>query len=193
MGLEVAGGERRQRRLMLRRSGVVATVKIPSKGLWHSLNVPLPRAPSKRGRQHGLRPVCCAALFTTKVAARAGVEAPVEAGFKRTAQPAGPPPCWSSRSEGAECRGSKLPCGSLDGTRKPSSARLRPGRARGRGIFKGCQWPLRRGYSAFEDRLEDSDATFKTESRKGEMLVASRFSANNGRRQALGGLSRKVI
>ena len=55
--------------------------------------------------------------------------------FKRTAQPAGPNPCWSSGSEGAECRDSKLPCGSLDGTRKPSSARLRPGRARGSGIF----------------------------------------------------------
>ena len=35
----------------------------------------------KRGLQHGLRPVCYAALFTTKVAARAAVEAPVEAGF----------------------------------------------------------------------------------------------------------------
>ena len=38
-------------------------------------------APSKRGLQHGLRPVCYAALFTTKVAARAAVEAPVEAGL----------------------------------------------------------------------------------------------------------------
>ena len=37
--------------------------------------------------------------------------------LKRTAQPAGPRPCWSSRSEGA----------------------------RGSGIFKGCQRPFRRG------------------------------------------------
>ena len=81
---------------------------IPSTRLWHPLNVPLPRpagrslaelgflvpsklpqgsfeprhsAPSKRGLQHGGRPVRCAALFTTKVAARAAVEVPVEAGF----------------------------------------------------------------------------------------------------------------
>ena len=39
---------------------------------------------------------------------------------------------------GAECRGSKLPCGSLDGTRKPSSARLRPA-GRGSGTVKECQ------------------------------------------------------
>ena len=40
--------------------------------------MPLPRAP-KRALQHGQRPVCCAALFNSKVAARAEVEAPVEA------------------------------------------------------------------------------------------------------------------
>ena len=39
----------------------------------------------------------------------------------------------------AESRGSKLPCGSLDGTKEPSSARLRPGRARGSGTFEECQ------------------------------------------------------
>ena len=65
----------------------------PPTRLWHPLNVPLPRpagrnlaelgflvpsklpqgslelrhsAPSKRGRQHGRRPVAFAALFTTK-------------------------------------------------------------------------------------------------------------------------------
>ena len=81
---------------------------IPPTRLWHSLNVPLPRpagrslaelgffvpsrlplgsleprdsAPSKRGLQLGSRPVRCAALFTTKVAARAAVEALVEAGL----------------------------------------------------------------------------------------------------------------
>ena len=42
------------------------------------------------------------------------------------------------RSEGAESRGSKLPCGSLDGTREPSSARLRPA-GRGSGTVKECQ------------------------------------------------------
>ena len=83
--------------------------KIPSTRLWHSLTVLLPRAlpgrslaelgflvlsklpqgsleprhsdPSKRGLQHGGRPVRCAALFTTKVAARAAVEALVEVGL----------------------------------------------------------------------------------------------------------------
>ena len=82
---------------------------IPPTRLWHSLNVPLPRAlpgrslaeigflvpsklpqgrleprhsaPSARELQHGRRPVGFAALFTTKVAARAAVKAPVEAGF----------------------------------------------------------------------------------------------------------------
>ena len=58
---------------------------------------------------------------------------------KRAAQQTGRQSCWSPRLEGAECRGSKLPCGSLDGTREPSSARLRPGRARGSGTFKECQ------------------------------------------------------
>ena len=42
---------------------------------------PRDSAPSKRGLQRGGRPVRCAALFTTKVAARAAVEAPVEAGL----------------------------------------------------------------------------------------------------------------
>ena len=45
------------------------------------MTVPLRRAP-KRELQHGCRPVCSAALFTTKVAAWAAVEAFVEAGFK---------------------------------------------------------------------------------------------------------------
>ena len=88
--------------------GVGRSPKIPSTRLWHPLNVPLPRpagrslaelgflvpsklpqgsleprhsAHSKRGLQHGGHPVGFAALFTTKVAARAAVEAPVEAGF----------------------------------------------------------------------------------------------------------------
>ena len=59
--------------------------------------------------------------------------------FQRAAKPAGRNPCWSPRWDRAESRGSKLPCGRLDGMRKPSSARLRPGRARGSGMFKGCQ------------------------------------------------------
>ena len=58
--------------------------------------------------------------------------------LKRAAQRTGRRPCWSPRMEGAECRSSKLPCGSLDGTRKPSSARLRPA-GRGSGTFKECQ------------------------------------------------------
>ena len=57
--------------------------------------------------------------------------------FKRTAQPAGPAPCWSSRSEGA----------------------------RGSGIFKGCQRPFRRGYSAPNKRSDDSDAILHHEPR----------------------------
>ena len=80
---------------------------IPPSRLWHSLNVPLPRAlpgrslaelgslvpsklpqgsleprdsaPSVRGLQQVGRPVGFAALLTTKVSARAAVEAPVEA------------------------------------------------------------------------------------------------------------------
>ena len=45
------------------------------------MNVLLPRAPSKRGLQHGQHPVCCAAFFKTKVATWAAVEAPVEVGL----------------------------------------------------------------------------------------------------------------
>ena len=37
---------------------------------------------SKRGLQLGSRPVCCAALFTTKVCDWPAVEAPVVAGFE---------------------------------------------------------------------------------------------------------------
>ena len=44
---------------------------------------------------------------------------------------AGRAPSMLAPPLGAESRGSKLPCGSLDGTRKLSSERLRPGRARG--------------------------------------------------------------
>ena len=35
------------------RKKIRATPKTPSKKLWHSLNMPLPRAPSERGLQHG--------------------------------------------------------------------------------------------------------------------------------------------
>ena len=83
---------------------------IPPTRLWHSLNVLLPRAlpgrslaelgslvpsklpqgsleprdsaPSKRGLQHGGRPVGFAALFTTKAGDLRAVEALVEAGFE---------------------------------------------------------------------------------------------------------------
>ena len=34
----------------------------PSTGLWQPLNVPLPRAPSERGLQHGFRPAGFAVL-----------------------------------------------------------------------------------------------------------------------------------
>ena len=47
-------------------SGQFSNAEYPLRsGLWHPLNVPLPRAPSKRGLQHGRRPVRCAALFNT--------------------------------------------------------------------------------------------------------------------------------
>ena len=55
---------------------------IPPTRLWHSLNVPLPPAPSERGLQHGQRPVGFAALFTTKARDRPAVEVLVEAGFE---------------------------------------------------------------------------------------------------------------
>ena len=56
---------------------------------------------------------------------------------------------------GAETCGSKLPCGSLDGTRKPSSARLRPGRTRGSVTVKDCQGLVERlhpGLRAMRER-----------------------------------------
>ena len=54
---------------------------IPPTRPWHSLNVPLPRVPSKGGLQHGGRPVGFAALFTTKAGDLRAVEALVEAGL----------------------------------------------------------------------------------------------------------------
>ena len=106
--------------------------KIPSMRLWHSLNVPLPRAPSKRGLQHGGRPVGFAALFTTKACDLRAVEVLVEAGFEegRAAVRA------KSMLEAPARRG---PWGSE--------------------ILKGCQRPLRRGYWAFEHRTGDSNTT----------------------------------
>ena len=89
-------------------------------------------APSKRGRQHGRRPVAFAALFTTKACDLRAVEALVEACFEegRAADRA------KSMLEAPARRG---PWGSE--------------------TFKGCQRPLRRGYSVFEHRPDDSDAT----------------------------------
>ena len=52
--------------------------------------------------------------------------------------------------------------------------------------FKGCQRPIRRGYLDFENRSDYSHATLKTDPPQAEMLAAGHFSANNGRRQALG-------
>ena len=45
------------------------------------------------------------------------------------------------------------------------------------------------GYLAFENGSDDSGATFKPDSPQGEMLGASRLSANAGRQQAFGLLS----
>ena len=52
----------------------------PSRLPYGSLE-PRDSPPSEREFQHGRRPVGFAALFTTKVAARATVAAPAEAGF----------------------------------------------------------------------------------------------------------------
>ena len=35
-------------------------------GLWHPLNIPLPRAPSERELQHGFGPAGCAVLLQTR-------------------------------------------------------------------------------------------------------------------------------
>ena len=103
--------------------------KIPSTSLWHSLNVPLPRAPSKRGHQHGRRPVAFAALFTTKACDLRAVEALVEACFE----------------EGRAADRAKFML--------EAPARREPW---GSETFKGCQRPFRRGYSAFENRPDET-------------------------------------
>ena len=94
--------------------------------------MPLPRAPSKRGLQHGCRPVGFASLFTTKVSAPPAVEVIVEGCFEegRAADRA------KSMLEAPARRG---PWGSE--------------------TFKGCQRPIRSGYLAFENRSDYSHAT----------------------------------
>ena len=71
-------------------SGRFSNAQYPLRsGLWHPLNIPLPRAPSERELQHGFGPDRCAALFkarfaalfTTKVSARPAVEVLVEGCF----------------------------------------------------------------------------------------------------------------
>ena len=112
--------------------GMSRSPGIPSTRLWHPLNVPLPRAPSKRGLQHGLRPAGFAVLFTTKACDLRVVEALVEACIE----------------EGRAADRAKFML--------EAPARRGPW---GSETFKGCQRPLRREYSAFENRPDISDAT----------------------------------
>ena len=135
----------------------------PPTSLWHPLNVPLPRAPSKRELQHGRRPVAFAALFTTKARDRPAVEALVEAGFEegRAADRA------TTMLEAPARRG---PWGERHVQRMPE--------ADSEGVF------------GFREPLRLQPRHIKNRSPRGEMFDASRFSANNGRRQAFGRLMR---
>ena len=137
---------------------------IPPTRLWHSLNVPLPRAPSERGLQHGQRPVGFAALFTTKARDRPAVEVLVEAGFEegRAADRATP------MLEAPARRG---PWGERHVQRMPE--------ADSEGVF------------GFREPLRLQPRHIKNRSPQGEMFDASRFFANNGRRQGPGLLMRK--
>ena len=83
---------------------------------------------------------------------------------KRTAQPAGPSPCW------------RPPLG---------------GGLGGSETFRGCQRPLRRGYSVYENRPDGSDATCETDLPQADLVAAIRFFANAAARQGRGMLSRK--
>ena len=78
--------------------GRVLKPRHPPTRPWHSLTVPLPRAP-KRGLRHGLRPAGFAVLFTPRPATGQQSRRSSKRGLKRAAQRTGPDPCWSSRSE----------------------------------------------------------------------------------------------
>ena len=110
--------------------------------------------------------------------------------FKRTAQPAGPSPCWRPPLGGG--RVPRLQT-ALRQFGRDERAELCEAAARqglgGSETFKGCQRPLRRGYSAFDNRPDDGEATLETVPRISEILAAIRFFANNGCRQAFGLLS----
>ena len=129
---------------------------IPPTRPWHSSNVPLPRAPSKRGLQHGRRPVGSAALFTTKVSARPTVEVIVEGCFEE------------GRAADRAKSMLELPLGGGSGERHVQ----RMPEAVSEGVF-GIRDPLGRQLRQMQNR-----------SPQGEMLATIRFSANNGRQQA---------
>ena len=114
--------------------------------------------------QYGWRPVCCAALFTTKARDRPAVEALVEAGFEegRAADRA------TTMLEAPARRG---PWGERHVQRMPE--------ADSEGVF------------GFREPLRLQPRHIKNRSLQGEMFDASRFSANNGRQQGPGLLMRK--
>ena len=122
--------------------GMSRSPKIPSTRLWHPLNVPLPPAPL-RAAGSSIADARSAAQPSSPPRSPLGQQSRrlSKRAFKRTAQPAGPTPCWSPRLEGA----------------------------RGSGTFKGCQRPLRRGYWAFANRPDESDTTCETDPPQAEM------------------------
>ena len=131
-------------------------------GLWHPLNVPLPPAPL-RAAGSSMADARSAAQPSSPPRSPLGQQSRrlSKRAFKRTAQPAGPTPCW------------RPPLG---------------GGLGGSGTFKGCQRPFRRGNSAFENRPDDSDATCETDPPQAEVLATIRFFANAAARQGSGSL-----
>ena len=114
--------------------------------LWHPLNIPLPRAPSKRELQHGLarsaaRPSSKPASTSASTARRS--QALV---VKRAAKPTGRPPFWSPRLEGAGGSGTFKGCQSL--VEGISGLRLTPSACRDFTMqndlfFESIPWPCR--------------------------------------------------
>ena len=83
-------------------------------GLWHPLNVPLPPAPL-RAAGSSMADARSAAQPSSPPRSPLGQQSRrlSKRAFKRTAQPAGPTPCWSSRLEGARGSGMVNGCQSL--------------------------------------------------------------------------------
>ena len=111
---------------------------------------------------------------------------------KRTAQPAGPSPCWSLPLGGGRVPQLQT---ALRQFGRYEEAELCEAAARGSGIFKGCQWPLRRVSRApsparcrpRQCRVRCTVAECQN-SHIDRLAQIGLFSANNGRRQGpLGG------